>query len=65
MHIIKKYCSRVIWIHKGKIEMAGETDEVIAAYMESFKKMKEAIAKRKKLSHEEKLEIMLKKKDVQ
>lgn len=65
MHVIKKYCTRVLWIHKGKMEMLGETDEVISAYMKSFEKMKAEVAARKKLTHEEKLEQFLKNKNVQ
>jgi len=38
MRDIMKYCSRVIWIHKGKIRKEGEPKEVIQVYRDHFKK---------------------------
>lgn len=64
MSIIKKYCERVIWIHKGKIKMAGPTEDVVPAYMKSFEKIKAIVAARKKMTHEEKLEQFIKNKNV-
>ena len=29
---IKRLCSRVVWLEKGKVKMTGETDEVCNAY---------------------------------
>lgn len=34
MNSIKHTCNRVIWIDKGKIRMDGDTESVIAAYLE-------------------------------
>jgi len=36
MRDIQKYCSRVIWLHKGEIVMEGKPHEVIKAYRDHF-----------------------------
>lgn len=33
---IKKYCSKVIWLHEGKILMEGDGQEVIKEYLKTF-----------------------------
>lgn len=52
MNSIKKTCSRVLWLHDGKLMMDGEPEEVIEAYTTSdIKKKKntpERAAKRKR-----------------
>ena len=36
MSIIKKYCSRVLWINKGTPMMLGSPKEVVQHYRDSF-----------------------------
>lgn len=36
MAIIQKYCTRVIWLDKGKIIKMGDASEVVKAYKQSF-----------------------------
>jgi ABC-type polysaccharide/polyol phosphate transport system ATPase subunit len=33
MNRIQKMCDRVLWLHKGKVRMVGETGEVVEAYL--------------------------------
>ena len=33
MDSVRKYCTRVIWMEKGKIVMDGKTEEVVGAYL--------------------------------
>ena len=35
MELLKSFCSRTIWLERGRIAMDGPTDEVIAAYRDS------------------------------
>lgn len=35
MHTIKKLCTKVIWIENKKTKMFGNTEDVVASYMES------------------------------
>jgi len=37
MAIIKKHCHRALWIHKGRIKMIGDVNDVINAYSSSTK----------------------------
>lgn len=39
MELVRKFCTRTIWLHKGKIMMDGSTAEVIAAYEEEAQKL--------------------------
>ena len=36
--VIRQLCSRVLWLHDGKIQMIGRTDEVVDAYEEFMNK---------------------------
>lgn len=36
MTAIRSLCSRVIWLDKGHIRMQGDTEEVVAAYLENY-----------------------------
>ena len=36
--VIRKLCSRVLWLHDGQIRMMGETEEVLDAYEEFMNK---------------------------
>ena len=38
MNTLKNLCNRAIWLHKGQLNMQGETDEVIDAYCEFMDK---------------------------
>ncbi|MCF0125743.1 MAG: ABC transporter ATP-binding protein [Clostridia bacterium] len=37
MNAVKQLCDRSIWLHEGKIEMDGNTEEVVNAYLEATK----------------------------
>ena len=34
MGSVKRFCTRVVWLHQGKIKMDGNVDEVVDAYVE-------------------------------
>ena len=34
MGSVKRFCTRVVWLHQGKIKMDGDVNEVIDAYVE-------------------------------
>ena len=36
MAAISQLCSRAIWLHEGRLKLAGPTDEVVTAYSESY-----------------------------
>ena len=36
MAAISQLCSRAIWLHEGRLKLAGPTDEVVTAYGESY-----------------------------
>jgi lipopolysaccharide transport system ATP-binding protein len=36
MAAVENLCNRCVWIDEGQVRMDGDTDEVIAAYMESY-----------------------------
>lgn len=42
MAIIKKYCTRVVWIHQGKMMYQGEAAATLAAYKNYFESLKQA-----------------------
>lgn len=37
MNAVKELCDRTVWLRNGKIEMDGETDKVVDAYIEATK----------------------------
>lgn len=39
---LQEFCTRVIWMHKGKIHAAGATQEIIQAYTSGAKELKRA-----------------------
>jgi ABC-type polysaccharide/polyol phosphate transport system ATPase subunit len=34
MESVKRFCTRAVWLHKGSIKMDGNTEEVVAKYIE-------------------------------
>lgn len=40
MGIIKKYCNRVIWLHKGKIKKEGGPEKVTEVYLKFIRKLR-------------------------
>ena len=35
MEFIKESCDKAIWLNKGSIEIAGESEEVVSSYIQS------------------------------
>jgi ABC-type polysaccharide/polyol phosphate transport system ATPase subunit len=39
---LQEFCTRVIWMHKGRIHSAGATQEIIQAYTSGANELKRA-----------------------
>ena len=37
MGSVKRFCTRAVWLHEGKIKMDGDTKEVIKKYVDETK----------------------------
>ena len=37
LYTVEKLCSRVMWLHQGRVKMLGESRKVVSAYQESLK----------------------------
>ncbi len=41
LHFLQKSCERVIWLERGKVRMAGNSAEIVEAYIESSRSLDE------------------------